>query len=464
MTTEYLYGIDQFLPAGKIPEPLRNDYLKIATELEEAGAELLKGEPSSRTVKRLNNCYWDSLKLLVRIHARDPLFEEIGFSEEERPFVDYGLLSGGFLRDFQDIEIMRKESNLMERFEEFNVLTFAQEIRGRYCRIKENPEVVAFRKDVEMLERELEFTEERYRKSSDRLVKILRYAKGAERVGKLVVSIQERLPLFGRLQFKISRSIRLDKAEAEVVRATENDIRAMAEAMKRVLKKRRDREQAEELSKTMLKSALDIPKTKVRILKTREKIESRLRDAGESSPATQYARLSSELSGIQKLYPQLSGRESSRGMLPVYYSETTGLTKAKAVASLKDVIEIDKVLKKQWHDGGWKRPDLILVPGLGDGIYDAVRDALWLSRRNLYPFKDPVVSAVALYRLIKTDGMVERYKAVKKMPRKSKSSTVAEEFVKEYNDCILREAKGFRKLSGKLQKWFRYEFAYEEGA
>ncbi|TET32489.1 MAG: hypothetical protein E3J72_19695 [Planctomycetota bacterium] len=464
MTTEHLYGINQFLPADKVPEPLRNDYLKIATELEEADAEFFKGDPSSRTVRRLNNCYWDSLKLLVRIRVRDPLFEEIGFSEEERPLVDYGLLSGGFLRDFQDMEVMRKESNLMTRFEEFNVFTFAQEIRDRYCRIIENPEVVAFRKDVEMLERELEFMEERYRKSSDRLVKILRYAKGAERVSKLVASIQERLPLFGRLQFKISRSIRLDTAEAEVVRATEGDIRAMAEAMKRVLKKRRDREQAEELTKTMLKSALDIPKTKARIFETREKIDSRLRSAEESSPATRYARLSSELSGIQKLYPQLSGRESSRGMLPVYYSETTGMTKALTVARIKEVIEIDKVLERQWHDFTWKRPDVIIVPGLGDGIYDAARDAFWISRRNLYPFKDPVVSAVALYRLVKTGGMVERYKEVKRMPRKSKSSTVAEEFVKEYNDCILREAKGFRKLSGKLQKWFRYEFAYEEGA
>ncbi|MHC4660712.1 MAG: hypothetical protein ACYS8W_03395 [Planctomycetota bacterium] len=462
--TEQLYGINNYLPADKVPEAFRNDYHKVANDFKQASKEYFKGEPSSNVVKLLNNVFWDSLGLLVKIRVRDPLFESIGFSEEERPLVDFGLLSGEFLQSSTALDAIRKESGLSEHFEDFRILTLSQEIRFRFNRIIADPEIVSLKKDLEVLEREIEAIEERYNKARDRRSKVYKYIKGAEAAAKLAASIEERLTLYAKLQYKISRSVRLDQAEAEVVRVTDHDFEMLGELEKRLIQNRRSQEQVKELGAIIAQAALAVPKIMGRIGETRERIQNRMQNSVSASPTERFGKLYAELGEIQKLYPRFSGKEAARGILPVYFAEGLGVTKAQARSRLNEVVEIDKVLKKMWHDRMWKRPDVIMVPGLGDGVYDAARDAFWIPRRNLYPFKDPVVSAVALYRFAKSDGMADRYRNVKKIPRRTRDAIMAEDFVKEYNDCVLREAKGFRRLSGKLQKWFRYEFAYEEGA
>lgn len=138
------------------------------------------------------------------------------------------------------------------------------------------------------------------------------------------------------------------------------------------------------------------------------------------------------------------------------------VTPDKAYAALDEILEYDPNL---FNNRGVKRkgqPQLFIMPGIGEGVYD------WEGNRLLIPVMytrsvlASVASAVVLYRVDVDQSYNERemilsYKNDIKEHKKIRSMIkLRQQLIKDYMLWVTKEAKGFPLMEKPNRLWFEY--------
>ena len=117
----------------------------------------------------------------------------------------------------------------------------------------------------------------------------------------------------------------------------------------------------------------------------------------------------------------------------------------------KDISLYDKILLRKDSI-----PDVVLIPGSGNGIYMADENIFLIPIYPVRSLMDSVIMAIVSYRweMDIWGDMRDSYASLGSYKHYN-SKQLFFQFLKDYTNFITREKKGFRVLSDEVHKWFR---------
>ncbi|MCC6574284.1 MAG: hypothetical protein IT462_10880 [Planctomycetes bacterium] len=137
-------------------------------------------------------------------------------------------------------------------------------------------------------------------------------------------------------------------------------------------------------------------------------------------------------------------------------------------AVLQALSEIEAIDPQLFGNAGVKRfgrPSVLLVPGIGDGVYDTDRNRLVIPQRATKSALDSVAHAVVLYRLDMDAAYDNRklfrsYKeGVKENAEVHSNLKLRKGLVRDYLLWVTREARGEAVLTAQTREWFEQRVA-----
>ena len=109
-------------------------------------------------------------------------------------------------------------------------------------------------------------------------------------------------------------------------------------------------------------------------------------------------------------------------------------------------------------------PDILFVPGCGNGIYNVETNTLILPEFPIKDYNELVISALALYRWETDDeGNLKRSFHSLKCNKRLSFASLQQAFIKDYVLFVTREKDGGGGLDKEILDWFKFEIAPKKG-
>ena len=109
-------------------------------------------------------------------------------------------------------------------------------------------------------------------------------------------------------------------------------------------------------------------------------------------------------------------------------------------------------------------PDILFVPGCGNGIYNVETNTLILPEFPIKDYNELVISALALYRWETDDeGNLKRSFHSLKCNKRLSFASLQQAFIKDYVLFVTREKDGSGGLDKEILDWFKFEIAPKKG-
>ena len=109
-------------------------------------------------------------------------------------------------------------------------------------------------------------------------------------------------------------------------------------------------------------------------------------------------------------------------------------------------------------------PDILFVPGCGNGIYNVETNTLILPEFPIKDYNELVISALALYRWETDDeGNLKRSFHSLKCNKRLSFASLQQAFIKDYVLYVTREKDGGGGLDKEILDWFKFEIAPKKG-
>jgi hypothetical protein len=109
-------------------------------------------------------------------------------------------------------------------------------------------------------------------------------------------------------------------------------------------------------------------------------------------------------------------------------------------------------------------PDILFVPGCGNGIYNVETNTLILPEFPIKDYNELVISALALYRWETDDeGNLKRSFHSLKCNKRLSFASLQQAFIKDFVLFVTREKDGGGGLDKEILDWFKFEIAPKKG-
>jgi hypothetical protein len=407
----------------------------------------------------LNEVYWDFLNLIIRAKVRNPAFILQGFTEPERLFIDFGLLDGRFLESEHEIDKLLAEINGKPKDKEITVRLLSEELVMRYRGIMRGSKSSALERDITAIEQQAQKTALKLKRLHFQRAKLYDMAKDPIKLKDTSQVLDNLLSAYARFAGAAGQSKLPSPEGAKVQAALESARENLHAEESRQYADIAARRALSTFTNDIIKSAVEYPSLKMKVLRLKSQLKRRDEAGAVHSTGEMYTKLGGFISEIQKVTYHYSGREG-RNLYPLFFQKTFTNTRSRIREHYSLVMQVDRLFAGKVEKGEWPRPAFVILPGLGDGFFSKPRNILWVPLKDIFTYKASPITALASCRFLRTDGMPRRYAEVKGFYRKANIPALMTEFIKDYNTWMLKEARGFRKMPGKMHKWFRYELSY----
>lgn len=445
----------------------------VADDLKAAIDSYRENPNDSQELYRLESAYWgyvtDSISELARNGA-----DVAVFLAEQQELLDYGLRED--LND--DYEEVKKElSQRGPKYQYLTVRTVTGYLKEALKSITQGGRKQMVEEEVRIAEMQLKRVEDEIRnlrKSRRETVMEVMSTSGRGSGAQREAAGAKHAGTMEQVDKWLLQSSETKKAISQGVFVSVDKRRQHAQREKRLdseqgridtfLNGLNDKEGVAEirrLSKSIVETIDKRVKLKDSLDKLRRNIEQIERERNAISPLEVANRLSEEITYLRDLV-KLSAKRLRTGSCPLLRSGETFFTRAKLVSALERIVEFDPLLFRNDRVSLFGRPSILLVPGVGNALYDWKHNQLIVP---LIPYqKNDMVSiatGIIEYRLdvdedkklLNSYSQLPDYKTIKSMFQlKGKLS-------KDYITWMTSEYKGFRVLPSAVKKWFDHEIA-----
>jgi len=161
---------------------------------------------------------------------------------------------------------------------------------------------------------------------------------------------------------------------------------------------------------------------------------------------------------IRRLYnmEEIIGKRSRIKQCSVLTDSSTVTTSFQIVVAIEEILEIDSTLFPTSGKKQMKFPNILILPGVGDGIYDFQRHALLIPTRPLRGLFQAVATALIEHFLDTDAGMHfrDQYWGLRRNERITSSIKFRERMLGDYLAWLMYEARGYQVLDAETRKWF----------
>ena len=172
-----------------------------------------------------------------------------------------------------------------------------------------------------------------------------------------------------------------------------------------------------------------------------------------------------ELADWLKKIVVIISKRSKTDPCPVLISERPVFTRARLLDSVNEIEAYDPEIFNNRRVRKFGRPDILLLPCSGNGIYDWEKNIMIVPVVPVKDFTDSVATAFVDYRwdVDEDRDMRQTYSEIKEYAGLP-ILKLKEQLTKDYITWLTRETKGYKILSKDVREWFAWKFTPKDKA
>ncbi len=132
---------------------------------------------------------------------------------------------------------------------------------------------------------------------------------------------------------------------------------------------------------------------------------------------------------------------------PTYYP-------GKILELFRHILATDARLEHNWMVHKWAKPTIVLVPSTGSAFYEKSSNRIFVPVSTKDSFNCTLVRELGVYRFLQDLQGHSSFGRLDTFQDLGSQQKVVETFGREYETYLMRESKGFRKLSAPVRRWF----------
>lgn len=155
-------------------------------------------------------------------------------------------------------------------------------------------------------------------------------------------------------------------------------------------------------------------------------------------------------------FSELAALRSRTKPVSIFMGRDPVPTPAAIIKVIEDILEIDPQLYSAQARKKHGFPSILVVPIVGNGVYDFDRNTLIIPSRPQGGLIQAVATALIEYRLDADEDSILRnsYLKLRKNEGIFSSIQLRDRMLRDYLDWVLKEAKGYRVLDTNTAQWF----------
>ena len=449
--------------------------------LTEKHIQLFLKDRNDRSAKAfLSEDYWNCLSQLLDRKVKSENGDCLSFSKKEKLTIDFGILSPDMVSEKSFYHCSEASDALPPEGAKNRMMFFTDWLSDRYLEIKganlvrnyrdrilsvEHKRKALFEKDKEYRSQCVGYINQvqPYMDDKDGLVASLRDVTGSM-LGMIYAHRELTRKVNARISITVSEKqsyIEMDRKMAELAEQQTNllnQIRFLGakqgipvivgDIANNIAQIMRDieRDTVELVELTCEKNDI-----LANITSTREKVKNITRDEVSSKLR--------ELADWLKKIVMIISKRSKTDPSPVLFSDRPVFNRVKLLAAMDEIESHDPELFNNRRVRKFGRPDILLMPCSGNGIYDWEKNIFIIPVVPVKDFMESVATAFVDYRwdVDEDRDMRQSYSEIKEYEGLPLLK-LKEQLTKDYTTWLTREMKGYKILSKDVREWFAWKF------
>ncbi|MFP4522120.1 MAG: hypothetical protein ACLFQK_08250 [Fibrobacterota bacterium] len=448
------------------------------TEEQTVALRKLREDPRDSHARReLNSFYWEKLDEIV--FASIEMSEKNGIDlTKYREFIDFGLVSKELFQSSEELNSVLKQTESGEN--RGLIYYFSEWIEKQY------EEALNFNKKEE-IQRKIalkrgEIKNEKQKVFSLQSERLANYERGIKPVMKKAgtlnrSALSEELKKMksmasrhdnmflkvNRIKKQLSEGLYLNverKRELVNMETELADLRNKLEKLSSQIGTGDEFSKIRNVSKTIEEIIGEMILAQSEIVRMQRALENIDNETSSLSPEEINSRIG-EVTGYNRELSQLAAKRARTTPFPCISSRSNFICKKKIESILKKIEEFDPKLFNNERALYMGMPDILIVPGTGNGIYDFKYNTLFIPLLPIGSPEESVFNAVVEYKLdvdedkqmLNSYNKLDDYRGIRSL------LTLKEKFRKDYTVWMTQEVNGYRVFPKEVRVWFEREVA-----
>lgn len=422
--------------------------------------QYLSAERKRDFLNPLHSLFWQSVMAMSVPFLKEENKESFALPPEVSEWINLGAVSPLLSEAYADNcatlqEKLPDDVQVYSEYQVYYLTDWIAEFHKKNIRLEYSLKI---RNEVKAAQDALSKFPQMLKQYTDQRQRFLEKYPAAQEVVKISKRIDEKLNEYNDIQDKIQNARLITGKERErFVQLTEelNNLREV-----------RAKEQIRASGKVPQQQLMSLDRAVENVIGRKKLLEKRLARAEEKYKSDISFRQNLPISKCKELLKDeirrirnmadLIGKRARLKQTSVMSGRAPLATRKAIIDEIENVLEIDSSLVDSGTISKKEFPVIIIIPAIGNGVYDFEANALLIPTRPIKELSQAVVTALVEYHLDSPKGARFKDSYRKLAKNKMLTSTIAlrENLIKDYLDWITMEAKGYQVLDADTRRWF----------